>query len=1243
MKATKRVLSLMLVLCMLVGALPGSVFAAEPTAATTFSDVANDAWYHDAVVYASANNLMKGTGGDQFSPNGTTTRSEIVMVLHRIEGEAAASKASTFADVKEGDWFAKAVDWAADKEIVKGYENGNFGPADVVTRQDLATIIYRYAQYKKLDVAATADISTFTDSESVSEYAVDAVKWAVGQKLINGTDANALNPTGGATRAEFATIAMRFCKSYNVLPTTSTGSGSSSSHSGGSSGGSGGGSTSRDPSKLNDGSTVGAKSDKTASAEREAKNAKISQDAATQGMVLLDNSGKALPIAKSGKVALYGVGVYNTIKGGTGSGDVYLKDGANINVLQGFTDAGYTIANEEFLDNQVDLFKNWKPTGGGGMFSAPVYQEPAYTYNKTAKTLDGYTIDADATAIYVIARNSGEFADRKAVKGDYYRSDAEVANLTAIGELYEKVVVVLNTGGIIDTNFYHGKAKTVVEEGNAKIEGLDSLLLMSQAGQNGGHALVQVLNGTVNPSGKLTDTWAINYTDYPSAGSFSHNDKETFQEIYNDDIYVGYRYFDTFGLDVAYPFGYGESYTDFEMEVTDVTTNHQTTAVTVEVTNTGAVDGKEVVQVYFSAPAGAIDKPYQELAGYKKVAVKASQSETVTVTFNTADMSSYDEAKEAYVLEDGVYTIRVGNSSRNTTVAAEITLDKDVVTEEAKNQFGLTKDMMKNGTYDNENGKYVLTFTNPRATNKDQLGAVTYPVKKIDSMLDETVKAYMTKGTDFTSTGLTATKKELTLSESSFSGDLVKHEYDNGAITTYVSGNADKDSAKYAAGKTDSATETFKTERDVYALGKDTLIHVVAGEITMEELVASMSNVELADLVEGGSYDGNSQGNNNVSAVVGSQAESVYGAAGETTSNLYTTRFIPNVVMSDGPAGIRITNDYIKYDLVGKDAKFDPTQTYYTAIYSWGGARYTKVTLTSEEEFKAKLAETSLYTTTNTHYYQYCTAFPIGTMLAQTWDLDVIEQVGRAIGVEMLEYGVTSFLAPGMNIHRNPLCGRNFEYYSEDPLVTGLTAAAETDGIELDENGKETGVGVTIKHFAFNNQEQNRMGSNSVVSERAAREIYLKGFEIAVKNSQPEYIMSSYNMVNGHPTFEHYGLLTEILRNEWDFQGFVMTDWYSVGTVLGDYAKDNVQGRLNYAGNDCEMPGTNEANVLKALEDGDIMRLGDLQRSAIKMLEVMKTTPAFEYTVAKVIKNSDDPTLVSTAWAAWDNLQKDRM
>ena len=978
--------------------------------------------------------------------------------------------------------------------------------------------------------------------------------------------------------------------------------------------------------------TFAASTDPNASAKREATNAAISQKAATQGMVLLENNNNSLPIAqtKGTKVALFGVGSYKTIKGGTGSGDVYLKDGANITVEQGFEDAGYDVVNQDFLTAQNTAYeKAESEAGSGGMFSSFVYKEEAYA-EADVTAAAGKT----DTAIYVLARNSGEGADRKAEKGDYYLTDNEAANLKLLGQKFKNVVVVLNTGGIVDTNFFNGKGGYAANDSlnRSKIEGLDSLVLMSQAGMNGGRALVQILNGEVNPSGKLTDTWAVDYNDYPSSAAFSWNDavhkdgetKEesnaantaaTAEEVYNDDIYVGYRFFDTFGKKVAYEFGYGESYTDFDIKVKTVKADAENVSVVAEVKNTGKVTGKEVVEVYFSAPEGSLDKPYQELAAYQKVEVKAGETKEVTLSFDTDDMASYDENNEQYVLEDGTYKIRVGNSSRNTVEAADIKLDKDVVTEKAENALGMTKDKMQAGTY---TADHVVA----------EGGAY-----KMD-ILDEKSAGYGT-GITPTTDGLSAAKASLNLAASSFKTET--HTYTDGKVTSYISEDKDSDSNAYSK-NADLDKETKKT---VKAAKDATLVDVVNGKLTMEELVANMSSTELADLVEGGTYDGLSAGSSS-SAVIGSQADSVYGAAGETTSNLYNSRYIPNIVLSDGPAGIRITNEYIMYDLVPTDAKFDASKTYYTGTYSWFGTTYTEIEFANEAEYNAEVAKgTSLYTTTGTKYYQYCTAMPIGTLLAQAWDPTVIEEVGRAVGEEMLEYGVTSWLAPGMNIHRNPLCGRNFEYYSEDPLISGDSAAAETKGVQTKADGTYSGIGVTLKHFAFNNQEQQRMGSNSVVSERAAREIYLKGFEIGVEEAQPDYIMSSYNMVNGYPTFENYGLLTTMLRDEWGFEGFVMTDWYSVSRVNGANKGKNVQGLLMWAGNDCEMPGGNVKNMLTALDTDKTLRLGDLQKSAINMLNVIAKSAVFENMLDK-LATSDDAVTAAEAKQAKAILTKNK-
>lgn len=306
----------------------------------------------------------------------------------------------------------------------------------------------------------------------------------------------------------------------------------------------------------------------------------------------------------------------------------------------------------------------------------------------------------------------------------------------------------------------------------------------------------------------------------------------------------------------------------------------------------------------------------------------------------------------------------------------------------------------------------------------------------------------------------------------------------------------------------------------------------------IDEIIAAMTPEEKINLVVGIGMAGFSGDE----AVVGDSKGKVPGAAGTTYPILRLG--VPSVVLADGPAGLRI----------------NPTRD----------------------------GETQTY---------YCTHFPIGTLLASTWDTALVKDVGSAIGNEVLEYGADVLLAPALNIHRNPLCGRNFEYYSEDPLISGKIAAAYTDGVQ------ENGVGVSVKHFAANNQETNRMANDALISERALREIYLKGFEIAVKESLPWTVMSSYNFINGNYASESEELLTDILRDEWGFNGMVMTDWFG--------GKNAVAQMI--AGNDMLQPGTGKQKeqLLQGLEDGTLdMKI--LDRNVRRILEMIVKTPTYK-------------------------------
>ena len=609
---------------------------------------------------------------------------------------------------------------------------------------------------------------------------------------------------------------------------------------------------------------------------------------------------------------------------------------------------------------------------------------------------------------------------------------------------------------------------------------------MSQAGMTGGDALVEVLNGTVNPSGKLTDTWPVNFDDNPSSAGFANEDKNNAQELYNDDIFVGYRYYDTFGKDVSYEFGYGGSYTTFAMQTQSVTADKDKVTVKVKVKNTGSVSGKEVAEVYFSAPEGNLDKPYQELAGYAKTDELApGESQVLTITYDTTEMGSYDTDKAAYVMEDGDYIIRVGNSSRNTHVAGKISVAEDTITEQYSNLMVPVKD--NPNVADDEKYPTLEPMTTEGAT------PITY-----DGEADE-IAAASTIAVDFTGYKAPEIIKEnedvdVYVSNTTQTEYLIAENKDGatGEISRVEKGNAN--SSDY------TVTYNEHVKKFDGDFSKATLMDVKLKKLSIEQFVSALSLEELAELVNGHSGDA-----------------TVRGVAGSTWRN--DTKGITPVNLSDGPAGLRITQKYK-----------DGDQT----------------------------------------YYQYATAWPIGTLLAQTWDTDQIYAYGEGVGEEMEEFGIGCWLAPGMNIHRNALCGRNFEYYSEDPVVVGITGTAATLGVQSNK-----GVGVTIKHYALNSQETNRNSENNTVSERAIREIYLKGFEAVVKQAQPMAIMTSYNQNNGRPAADDYDLCTAFARDEWGFQGMIMTDWGG-GQSVPMYEM--------HAGNDLVCPGKGAAQIIKGFK-----------------------------------------------------------
>lgn len=777
----------------------------------------------------------------------------------------------------------------------------------------------------------------------------------------------------------------------------------------------------------------------------------LSKEAAKEGMVLLKNEKQVLPLHKGSRIAMFGKATFDYVKGGGGSGDVTVSYTRNL--YQGFQEkADHVEVFEELASFYRENVKQQYGLGREpGMTVEP--EVPAELLKKARAFTD--------TAVISICRFSGEGWDRKSIydrkgkkdnlaiagqddkakddkaqdeaelfeDGDFYLTHAEKAMVETVKNSFDKVIVVMNVGGMVDTDWF------------AEDDKIQSVLMAWQGGIEGGLAAAELLTGDGNPSGKLTDTFARRLEDYPSTYNFHESDDYV---EYTDDIYVGYRYFETVpgaAEKVNYPFGFGLSYTKFSLSMPVVEKRGHHLRVMVDVCNIGEMAGKEVVQVYYSAPQGKLGKPARELVAFRKTRLlQPGETQTVVLRFQINDMASYDDlgkvAKSAYVLEKGEYHFYVGTSARDTVEDNYVMrLEEDVITEQLSPKMvpaQLKKRMLADGQYEElPQGEPVDTDASvfPAKLSQEEADGVTPVVRRRDSY--------------------------------------------------HLWGCPDNDPK---------------------------LIDVAEGRMTLDEFVAKLPDEQLAVLLGG-------QPNTGVANTFGYGNLPEYG--------------VPNIMTADGPAGVRI----------------HPNCGICT------------------------------------------TAWPCSTMLACTWNPELVEKVGAAGGAEAKENNIGAWLTPAINIHRSPLCGRNFEYYSEDPFLTGKMAGAMVRGIQSNH------VAATVKHFALNNKETNRRDSDSRASERAIREIYLKGFEIIVKEAKPWSIMSSYNIINGHRASENREMLEDILRGEWGFEGMVTTDWWTLGEHYREVK----------AGNDVKMGLGFPERLLEAMEKGALTR-GEMETCAKRIL-----------------------------------------
>lgn len=914
--------------------------------------------------------------------------------------------------------------------------------------------------------------------------------------------------------------------------------------------------------KINEFTRTGTTSEEIS--EREQRHRILAREAAEESIVLLKNDG-VLPLPTGIPVALFGAGAGLTIKGGTGSGDVNVRH--SVSIYDGFTLARVRVTSKDWIEDYEERYElarqAWKrqildECGGttDGQLFFDTYTSHAFEMPEGRPIEDTDVQDAK-TAVYVISRVAGEGSDRHLAKGDYYLTDHELEDIRVLATLVEKIVIVINAGAPIDL--------TVLEA----MPEVKAILFMGQAGEEGGNACARILLGFVNPSAKLTATWAKRYMDYPGAMEFSdvraqldednaYGAAETIdrdallaRSRYEEGIYVGYRYFDSFGVTPRYHFGHGLSYTSFVLTAEAPRAAADGLYIPVTVENTGnPYAGKEVVQVYAACPQPAV------ISGEDGVKAAASGEPAETLTEDAGDGGAGVEASAQAQVEAKEYKRLVAFRKTRLLAPGEQETMTLHVDGRALASFRTDYDAA-HGAWVIEAGRYAIFVGSSSEESRLQLAGVVEVAE--EKVLEIVPHICPVKDADFHECAAPVESLRRKTQAWSDTWATMKQAAQQGKR---IAGLCGKLGWTQALGETVWAPgeePVFRNAQD----DLDRMAHAIASALEVKDLIPLLM----------GEFDMHA-------SALGSAGQRVPGTAGETSRSLEELLHVPGISMADGPAGLRLSRSYLVERATG-----EKLSTGIEANFENGF-------------FASEPAEPEKYE----RWYQFTTAWPVGTNLAQTWNEELLGAVGRATGIEMEEFHVAWWLAPGMNIQRNPLNGRNFEYYSEDPLLSGKMAAAITKGVQT-----LPGVGTTVKHFACNNQENNRMGVDAVVSERALREIYLRGFEIAIKESQPMCIMTSYNEINGVHSANNADLCTEIARREWHFQGVIMTDW---ATTL-DFGGADAAGCVA-AGNDLIMPGATSdlENIEQAYAEGRLSE-ADIRSCAERVLNIVLRTNGY--------------------------------
>lgn len=744
--------------------------------------------------------------------------------------------------------------------------------------------------------------------------------------------------------------------------------------------------------------------------EKYAEHERIARQAATEGIVLLENKGNLLPLPEGTQLNLFGKGIHQFRNGAVGAGKITPR--YSVDLKEAIRESGVFTLNEELVD----------------FYSCDEDEIPDEELLAKAK-------EKSNIAVMLITRAAGENMDSSSAKGEYYLSDKEEMLLAKLTETFRHTAVILNVGYPIDVTF-------------VKKYGVDALLYTGFGGMLAGPAIVDILSGKENPSGKLTDTWAKDYFDIPASRNFydcvdkPRLDAEcnTYVDTcYEEDIYVGYRYFKTFGKEVAYPFGYGLSYTYFAIEAEKVCYMHDFLHAKIYVKNMGRRPGREVVQVYVGKPDGVTEKPKRELVYFEKTGcLQPGEVQEIEVKIPKKHLTSYSEEKAAYLLEPGTYQVYIGNSVEAPRC-----------------------------------GNFVI--------NKEEL------VKKVTNLMVQQEKIHTLSKRAEKETYPSGTKSGVRVDKTTFLPYAARKKYP----------------ASFAAQKTEERI-TFED---------------VKCDLTKADaFTAQMSLDELARV--------------SVCASAGWGMEGVGEAGRLFKVDGYN---LPEFPVSDGNSGVNLRIPNI--------------------------------------------------------------GMPSGVTIASSFNKELSEEVGRVIGEEAKELNMPMILAPAFNIHRNPLNGRQPEYFSEDPYQAGIMAGYYAKGLE------SAGVAACMKHLAANNCESSRKRNQSIMTERALREIYFRAFEIAMEIHMPAAVMTAYNACNGCPTAADSELILGLLREENGFDGFVMTDWTTYDTV--DVAS------MIEAGNCWITPGSTDdtytGQIVNGVKEGKIQ----LQRLQENVAWIVRTLARF--------------------------------